>query len=420
MTDKRPTRAMEHLATELVVEIFKNLKTASDVHSLMLTSRALYRAYAGNANYIAKSHIFRYLAPDDYKLGVMAIESRKVNPLDQVSLKEFFDDYVHHDEWNIRLFRMYTAFHLPELVSAVTQLVNFPHRMSFGDMNIFETATEFDRRVRAYYMQEIAVNLFHHMPESDRAPLARAPYGDWVVKYWANFSPAEIAQVVVFQKYWCRVKLFEAYEECKRIAYTTAREIELGSQNYDSWHDYLFGCKCRYAKEVPKQPVSFHLEGSDESELYLFSELAGVRKLHRWHCPSMSSAHSMHDEYEKFKKENPELLNLDRRNALYDLIRSYMRQAQELGGPRFHPDPKSTSDEVWKMNFDEWKLHTQITNVMTEDWVLHRVLWDKSTIKKLRRIDQRGYYYPSSAHYDCYPSSGDDDYYPSSGDDDYY
>ncbi|KAI1417076.1 hypothetical protein F5Y13DRAFT_204434 [Hypoxylon sp. FL1857] len=129
----------------------------------------------------------------------MAIESRKVDPLDQVSLQQFFDDYVHRNEWTLELYRMYTVLRLPELISVTSELVRNANHLAMSTLDdsashFSETATEFARKVRTFYIREISINLFHRVPGDDEL-LFVAPYREWAVRFWHLFSAGEIGQV---------------------------------------------------------------------------------------------------------------------------------------------------------------------------------------------------------------------------------
>ncbi|KAI0111679.1 hypothetical protein F4814DRAFT_450353 [Daldinia grandis] len=106
---------IESIPTEIIIEIFTSLESASEVRSLFLTCKKFYAIYADISHHIAKALIVRQLGPDDYKLAVMVIESRRVNFQDKAELWQFYDDYYAEGEWDIKLFRMQTAFHLPKL-----------------------------------------------------------------------------------------------------------------------------------------------------------------------------------------------------------------------------------------------------------------------------------------------------------------
>lgn len=83
------------------------------------------------------------------------------------SLERFFDDYVHDDEWGLELFQMYSVAHLPELMEAVSRLVKGGTEQFMASHHTFapETSLEYVRKVRAYYMHDMAVNIFYCKPE---------------------------------------------------------------------------------------------------------------------------------------------------------------------------------------------------------------------------------------------------------------
>ncbi|KAI1386804.1 uncharacterized protein F4822DRAFT_445040 [Hypoxylon trugodes] len=356
--------AFERSPIEIITQIFKVLEDPNDIHSLLLTSKTLYNVYSCNKHHIARSHIFRLLDPDDYKLAVMAIESRKVDPLDQNSLTEFFNNYVHHDEWDIELFRMGTVHHLPELITAASRLEHYGTNFRAGDSVIHDSPTEKARKFRAYYMHEIGTNLFHRFPDPNRPPLIEAPYNEWVVKFWANFSPAEIVQVELI-KYWIRWNLFDVFERPDN-------------------HELVISCFGEHSilTTVPRRYLG---------QFHRFAEVAGIQKLYKWHISTESEPDSLRYEWLRFKDELKERDGEETNDSFEAVPWELYREAINRGGSRFQADPESSSDIFWNYTWDQWGDY-RIGDVDGYDvWpmlYLFRHFRDKATIERLRRIKE--------------------------------
>ncbi|OTA93553.1 hypothetical protein M434DRAFT_385522 [Hypoxylon sp. CO27-5] len=371
MADQRPLSAFENLPTELVVDVFCKLDTPSDIHSLLLTSKALYGVFAGSENYIAKAHTLALLSPDDYKLAVMAIESRKVDPFCQESIQEFFDDYLnpHCEEWDLRLFRIHTVGHLPELIKATSVLVQDMDTFYFWFPNnrriIIESPTEFARKARAYYIRDIAINLFYRATGNNGILPGKfyTAYESMATKYWMKFSPGEIAQVLALCDHWL-ILLLDL-----RMYY--------GSLTCDGNNPLCLG-----GGEIPKESV--HLaRNADQFDVEFLFQLASIQDIYYWRCPNVSSPHSRLKEQLKFRKEpfGTSILEEFERHA-----RSPPMLAQEFGRPPFHPDPESISEDVWYMDSLHWEEVEDI--YLPEEWkgfLEERIFWDKDTVKKLRK-----------------------------------
>ncbi|OTA56494.1 hypothetical protein K449DRAFT_468387 [Hypoxylon sp. EC38] len=367
MADQRPLSAFEKLPTELVVDIFCKLDAPSDIHSLLLTSKALYGVFAGSENYIAKAHILTLLSPDDYKLAVMAIESRKVDSFCQESIQEFFDDYLnpHCEEWDLRLFRMHTVGHLPELIKATSVLIQDMYTTYFWTPKyrriITESPTEFARKARAYYIRDIAVNLFYRTTGDEilRGKVCTA-YESMETRYWKSFSPGEIAQLWVIYFYWINLLLHILH-------------------SYDN-NDSL----CLGGGEMPQESANLIRNVSREYAEFAF-QLASIQDIYRWRCPNASNRHSRFEEHLKFLRKHPQAFEAPLDEKIIGRISLSQVLAQQFWSPPFHPDPESISDDVWYMETSQWMEHENIDSagfwaIFLED----RFFWDKDTVEKLR------------------------------------
>ncbi|KAI0152076.1 hypothetical protein F4776DRAFT_669871 [Hypoxylon sp. NC0597] len=388
MADQHPLSSFEKLATELIVDVFCQLETASDVHSLLLTSKALYATYAGSENYIAKTRILRLLPPDDYKLAVMAIESRKVDRLRQESIQGFFDDYLNPycEEWDLRLFRMYTVFHLPELISATSVLVRdldsiYLWSRRYRSM-VTESPTEFARKVRSYYIREIAINLFHREPGHDSvfSCAFNTPYESMAIKYWKSFSPGEIDQALGID--------INLARQLKDLRW---RNTE--GQGRGDGPEFLGG------GEIPKESVDLVCHPY-EGGVKFFFKLAPIREIYRWRCPTMSGPRSKLDEHLKSVEEH--LKSTEEHvqpiwswfDAAYISFRGEVDRpsliAKQFGNPRFHPDPESISDDAWHMDMNRWAEHEHIRFPCAwYAFMQSRMFWDQATLEKFRETTRR-------------------------------
>ncbi|KAI1373693.1 hypothetical protein F4677DRAFT_448263 [Hypoxylon crocopeplum] len=353
------TRPIDRLPVEILVEIFSFAGSADDVHSLLLTSKKLYAAYIKNANRIAKAHIFRLLDPSDYKLAVMAIESRNVNPLDQTSLQRFFDDYIHHEEWGIKLFRMRTVSRLPELINAISYIVETlnesPGTRLKRDMG--PTPGENARKTRAYYMQEVSLNLFNRMPGEEGHWILSTPNKDWMTKYWANFSPGEIAQAKLVRCFWYR------------------------------WHLYDVQLCSEFRMHLP--PLSSTMMTGSQLQAILYTQLCGIRIISHWVRPTRSGVLSVAKDWSQFTNQATREEIDSMCSSLHQQITDCVREAEQLGNPCFHQDPESISDEVWDMRDNEWNKYSDIDVFDNEGHMggfSHRVIYDKSTVAKVRQL----------------------------------
>ncbi|KAI0388146.1 hypothetical protein F5Y04DRAFT_274997 [Hypomontagnella monticulosa] len=380
--------ALECLPPEIIVKIYTSTKSSSDVKSLFLTSKRLYQVYEVNCHLIAKAHIFRVLRPDDYKLAIMAVESRKVNPHDEASLERFFHDYVHRNEWDIKLFRMYTAFNIAELAHTTEELVVYgtiPRsnggRISQtcppGPLPYYEPPEVRARKRRAYYIQETVINLFHRMPGPRQLPLLETPHEKWAEKFWAIFSPVEIDQVRTIRLYYWRYHL----------------RNDVRSRIHSSHGE---GCTCLDGEDIvtddwyirgdPMNP------GNPRNSLPqyrdVFAELAGIRSLYLWRCRT-ANASSLLEEWEEFRdRDEFSWRNLGCGCHGYinqiDRLLSHAEAANSFSSP-FHPDPQAISNRCLDMSITEWweamRPHSRITK--NTFIYIDRVFYDRDAMRLL-------------------------------------
>ncbi|KAI1650398.1 uncharacterized protein F4817DRAFT_312766 [Daldinia loculata] len=369
---------IKSMPTEIVVEIFTSMESAREVRSLFLASKRFYKVYVESSNHIAKALILRRLDPNDYKLAVMAIESRKVNPLDKSELKQFFNDYVHHREWDIKLFRMYTAFHLPELQDAAEHILESEYGLRIPELHdiIPETATEHARKIRALYLREILLNLFHQMPNRYKYTLTpfleSPPYPEWVIDFRANFCYGELIQVEAISNWPYRF-----------LVALDKNHITLPKAQHGP------GCKCFSNNGILNGQRVVHMGQQDPykwMKLESFAKVVGIQKLYRWCCPTRTDIVPMRAEWSNFSYNSYPIISNPGHLRMY---REAMYRTELLNHPRFHNDPESPIDKIWNKSHGPWYATDGIIwphKDPTDKLLRIRVLSDYSSLEALRRL----------------------------------
>ncbi|KAI0004724.1 hypothetical protein F4779DRAFT_633878 [Xylariaceae sp. FL0662B] len=300
MANETKLSLIELLPTELIYTIFTVAADANDVHSLMLASKRLYSVYERSSGLIAKSHSLRILSPSDYKLAIMAVESRAVDPTDQASLSEFFEVFIYQKDWIFSQFRMSTVSQLPSLLEAAVHFLP-----GANNINNLSTPTEHARIVRTILMWETAINLFHWMPGKDGEMLWRAPHPSWVDKYLDSFSNGELYQDM------------DLAMDISMANVLMDRNL-IGVEKLSKW--------CRELREWPR------------------SEATKERPIR----PSR-----LHSEYIRFvaaSKDHPALVE----EQMIHRCVERSQQKQRNDRPRFHPDPDTMNDITWKWSQRKW------------------------------------------------------------------
>ncbi|KAI0831610.1 hypothetical protein F5Y06DRAFT_201335 [Hypoxylon sp. FL0890] len=189
----------ESVPAEVAGMIYGSMSSLQDVKAALSTCKKAKEAYDTSANTIAKAHILRIAGCVDYKLAVMAVTSRDVDPSDQDSVERFFQKYIWQtEEWPAPYFSMNIANALSPLVEAAAYMAKgataqWAHELPKGHSF---SQTERARTLNSFFMIEIAANLFHKMPGNEGTILWRAPLENWEEKYWGVFSACEIGQVL--------------------------------------------------------------------------------------------------------------------------------------------------------------------------------------------------------------------------------
>ncbi|KAI1479974.1 hypothetical protein F4774DRAFT_425602 [Daldinia eschscholtzii] len=380
MADQGRRIGIESMPTEITVRIFNYLESGQGVHSLLQASKTLYNTYTGSTHHIAKEHILRQFDSDDYKLAVMAVESRKVNPFDLTEVETFFNDYLHRREWDIKLFRMDTAYQIPELKKAAELLVDSQYGLKTRVVAklLPETPTERARKIRSLYMNDIFLNLFHLVPARIKGVpsriLPRAPYPDMVKRFWLNFAPAEIAQV-------------QAVRSAMHFFYValSRKKITLPVDQHGP------GCKCndegaankpQPAMKKPSRPVSW-------VKYALFTVLTDLQRFYRWCCPTGTGAEQRSVEYYNFCEHTGPRAEQCDPFMTAGIIRR-LTSPKPLDRSRFYDDPESQLDKYPKLtisSFNEtdgirWPYYIDCENKLYR----LRVLSDHATLEKLREL----------------------------------
>ncbi|CAJ2513135.1 Uu.00g012540.m01.CDS01 [Anthostomella pinea] len=365
---------MEKLATETLVAIF-GFTDLEGVHSLLLTCKKTYNAFKGSAHHISKAQIFQQLAnPRDYKLSVMVIESRQVDPLERAGVEKFIEDFMHHQEYDLGLFRMQTAYNLPRLNEALDYVIAVDNADAYHERHAIvpETPTELARRRRNFLMQEVCLNLFHRLPGKYGALLCEPPYQGLFDAYWQNFSRGKISEVAGHQFAYPPI-LFDAWSKISGLNCPQGRKGVSGDtcHCFEKWQLEGYG----YESTEPPRPV-------------LFSHLVGVEQLYSWSCGSKTRC--IHREWMKFVDQTPlseaDLVNLQVGGPGWRPLTN-----KEWSSVRFQEDPKAMSEKTWDWGDKDWEAYLEDGGrSLDQRCSAQRTQWDEATALEWRRKAQNG------------------------------
>ena len=198
-----PESGLLSLPTENLISIYACCRDMHDVKALSGACRRLRDVFAAHENVVARAHIFRTLSPSDFRLGVMAVASRDVDPRDRGAVERFLDRYVARAgaDWPASNFSMGVAVALPRLVLAADALAEYAFYW-FTKTALDVSPTEHARKIRTTFMVETAANLFYRAPGGSQSGaggsantlLWMAPFPDLETTFWEAFSYDEIWQ----------------------------------------------------------------------------------------------------------------------------------------------------------------------------------------------------------------------------------
>ena len=198
-----PESGLLCLPTENLVSIYGSCGDMRDAQSLGATCRRLQGVLAAHENVIARAHILRALGPSDFRLGVMAVASRGVDPRDRGAIEQFLARYLQRPaaDWPASNFSSEVAVALPRLIRAADALADCAFHW-FTKTALHVSPTEHARKVRTAFMIETAANLFYRVLDGSGSGgcntattlLWRAPFTDLETAFWEAFSFGEIWQ----------------------------------------------------------------------------------------------------------------------------------------------------------------------------------------------------------------------------------
>ena len=188
-----PESRLLSLPVENLISIYVCCHDIPDAVALSGTCRRLRDIFTAHRNVIARGHIFRSLSPSDFKLGVMAVVSRGVDPRNRGAVERFLATYVQKADWPASTFSLKVAAALPNLVRAADALAECAFHW-FMKTSFTISPTEHARKVRSAFMVEIAANLFYRVPDESSTLLWKALFPDLEKAFWEAFSFGEIWQ----------------------------------------------------------------------------------------------------------------------------------------------------------------------------------------------------------------------------------